>query len=514
MAAGAILARMTLVAVPLAESTPAALVERAARARELGAEAIELRLDRCILGGGSAEELIAAIPRLGLPAILTCRHASEGGAWSGDASERERLFDAADRAGAGWIDIELAHLAAWRPAKARLIISAHDFHGMGEDPEAQVRRMLAAGAHIAKIALTARDGCDLERVRALNAIARGMVAAMAMGEHGLASRLLAGVWGSALCFARLDSDGGSAPGQPLLSELARYRVRAQGERTQVYGVIGSPVAHSLSPLVHNAAFAHHRLDAVYVPFRVEDAGAFWSACGGWIEGLSITIPHKQALLEAVDEYEPEAKALGAINTIYRSDTGATVGANTDAPAMVRCLEMAAGTLKGRKVLVLGAGGVARAAAMCVRDRGATVAIANRTAERGRELSSELGVAQVPWERAADERFDILINGTSVGMGKEGKDASPWPAQAHRARSVVFDTVYTPIETRLLRDAQAAGATTVCGLDMFIAQAVGQFERWTALEAPEHLMYRIALERLDPAGVTAVHRRRSTAGPSQ
>jgi 3-dehydroquinate dehydratase/shikimate dehydrogenase len=502
---------MTRIVVPLTASSTAQAQTLAARARAGGADAVELRLDLCLAAGARAEDMLAVIPHLGLPTLLTCRLASEGGAWGGEEAERLALLARGDQAGASWIDLEFASYQGWKPARACLVLSAHDFAGIPPGLPALAEAMHDAGAGIAKIAVTARDAADLAPVRALLLGATAPVAAMAMGEHGLPSRLLAGCWGSAFTFARLEGDAGSAAGQPTLAEVARCRLKAQGAQTQVFGVIGSPVAHSLSPLIHNAAFAHHRLDAVYVPFRVEDAEGFWRACGEWIEGLSITIPHKQALLTAVDDQEPLVERIGAMNTIYRSDTGATVGANTDAPAIIHCLEVAAGTLKGRRVTVLGAGGVSRTAASACLDRGATVVVANRTQERAEALAAELGCSCVSWRDAPLRPFDILINGTSVGMGRERAEESPWPANHHRRGTVVFDTVYLPLETRLLRDAQGAGAATVCGLDLLIAQAVGQFERWTGLEAPEHLMYRLALEKLDPLAITTVARRRSTTG---
>lgn len=503
---------MTVITVPVSCATVEELTALATRAATLGAGAIELRLDRALAQGADAGALIDAIPHLPLPVLATCRHASEGGAWQGAAQEREALYARADGAGARWIDCELAHDHGWRPRQAGLILSVHDFAGMHGDLATLValaERMHTQGAAIAKIAVTARDAADLAVIRALLRAVPRPTCALAMGEHGLASRLLAQAWGSALTFACLDGRDATAAGQPTLRDLAPYRLASQGAQTQVFAVIGSPVAHSLSPVVHNAAFAHHGVDAVYVPMRVEDPVAFWQACEPWLEGVSITIPHKQALLTHLDAIEVEAQALGAINTIYRSDTGGSVGANTDAPAIQHCLEVAAGTVRGRRVLVLGAGGVARTAARACLARGAEVILANRTPERAAALAAELGCRVVPWAEAPRERYDVLLNGTSVGMGAGQAEVSPWPAAAHRPGSVVFDTVYTPLETRLLRDAQRAGATTICGLDMFIAQAVAQFERWTGLPAPEHLMYRIALERLDPGG-TAQYRRRTTA----
>jgi 3-dehydroquinate dehydratase/shikimate dehydrogenase len=504
---------MTLVVVPVVGPSPEQLLPQVERARTQGADAVELRLDRALAAGGDAAALLAAIMRMPVPVIVTIRHHSEGGGWEGPESVRLALYTEADRLGAAYIDMELAHIEAWhgwRPKRARLILSHHDFSGMGGDPAAVVASMRQAGCAVAKIALTARDGADLAVIERLYRSRSGPLVAIAMGEHGMPSRLLAGIWGAEFTFARLEGDPGSAPGQPTVRELLAYKERWHGPETRIFGVIGSPIAHSLSPLIHNAAFAHHDIDAIYVPFRVEDAVAFWRACGSWMEGCSITLPHKQALLDEVDCCEHQVDALSAMNTIYRSETGGSVGANTDAGSIVRCLEVEVGTLTGRRVLVLGAGGVSRTAAFACAARGALVTITNRTAERARELARELSCPHVPWEQAPASDYQILINGTSVGMGKP--DESPWPTAAHRRGSVVFDTVYTPLETRLLRDAGAAGATTVCGLDMFIRQATAQFERWTHLPAPDHLMYRLALERLDPIAAGTLHwRRKATAG---
>ncbi len=498
---------MTRVIVPISGASADAVCAQARAARDARADLVELRMDTAITAGASAAALLEALPGLALPAAVTIRHADEGGSWSGPESERLALYAEADRRGAAHVDIELARWdGAWRPARAGLILSHHDFTGMGPGHEglsALVARMHAAGA-MAKIAVTARDAADLDVIRRLclaGAGVAGGIVAVAMGEHGLASRLLAGAWGCELAFARLEGNTGSAPGQPTVRDLLDlYHLRAQGKETRVFGVIGSPVAHSLSPLIHNAALRASALDAVYVPFRVEDPVSFWRACGAWIEGLSITLPHKQALLGEMHELEELSASIKAMNTIYRGEAGEggdgignAIGGNTDANAIVRCLEIAVGRLEGRKVLVLGAGGVARTAAFACKAKGAIITVANRTEGRGRDLAAEVGCEAVALERAGGCAYDVLVNGTSVGMGKPNE--SPWPAAWHRSGTVVFDTVYTPLETRLLREAVAAGAITVCGLDMFISQAVGQFCRWTGGEAPEHLMYRLALERL-------------------
>ena len=340
--------------------------------------------------------------------------------------------------------------------------------------------------------------------------APGGLVAIGMGEIGLPSRLLAGAWGCALTFARLDGSAGSAPGQPTITQLDRlYRVRSQGAGTCIFGVIGNPVGHSLSPVMHNAAFVHHGLDAVYVPFLVSDAAAFWRACGNWIDGLSITIPHKTALLPLMHRVDDLARDIGAMNTVVRGEDAATTGLNTDAPAAIACLEEAAGTLPGKRVLLLGAGGVSRALGLAMLRAGTQVTVANRTAERGAELAGELGCASTPLAQAHTVPYDILINGTSVGMNQPGQ--TPWPAALHRAGTVVFDTVYTPLETRLLRDAVAAGASIVCGLTMLERQAALQYQAWTGLQAPLPLMHRRALEALGTRWTEAVCRQRSDDG---
>ena len=488
---------MTQVVVSLSNPEPRPLLAASQQAKAAGADLVEVRLDLCLEAGGRPNDLIQAIPHLALPAILTIRHACENGAWAGMEDARLGMYAAGLAAGARWIDLELARwpIAAemgWNTiAAGKLILSYHDFSGPGVDPAGKIAAMRAAGADIAKIAVTARDAADLDAVRRL-IDGHGPIAAMAMGEHGLPSRLLAGAWGSSIVFARLPHEAGSAPGQPSIDDLVGMcRLRQQTPATAIYGVIGNPIAHSLSPLVHNLAFAHHGLDAVYVPFRVEDAPAFWAACGGWIQGLSITIPHKHSLQVGMDDLEPLCDVVGAMNTIYRQD-GRLTGANTDADAIRRCGERAIGELRGRRVLVLGAGGAGRAAVFALKAAGAQVALTNRTTARAVELAHEVGCRAVPWEALAAEPFELLVNMTAVGL-KAPAD-TPWP-HAFPSGAGVFDSVYNPLETQLIREASAAGCRTVLGLDMFIDQACAQFKRWTGLDAPAEAMRVACLKRL-------------------
>ncbi len=493
---------MTAVVVPIHAARSEDLRAQADAAHRAGADLVEVRFDLCLQAGLPLDDAAAATTALPVPIMATLRHADEGGAWTGSESERRAFYE--QLTWAGWVDVEAGRFAdpAWRgfrPA-GRLVLSLHDFTGMGAALPTRVAGMYAAGAEIAKVAVTAGDAHDLAVIERLLRSERRPLISVAMGEHGLPSRLLAGVWGAAMTFAKLPG-GGTAPGQPTVQEvLGTYRLRAQRPHTRVFGVIGSPISHSLSPLIHNAALEHLGLDAVYVPFRVEDPARFWKDCGGWLSGLSVTIPHKESLQASMDGLEDLAAGIGAMNTVYRDGEGRLIGANTDAVAIAACLEAQLGTLHGRTVLVLGAGGVARAAVHACRDRGAEVRIANRTATRAKELAAETGCVAIDWNDAPAIPYDVLINGTAVGMRKEGRDLdeSPWPAEAHRPGSVVFDTVYIPLETKLLRDAQLAGCRTICGLDMFISQAEGQFSRWFHRQAPGPLMRRVALERLTPA----------------
>jgi len=494
------------IVVPISAGTARSLTDLADRAHHTGADLVELRLDLCAEAGLDPESALRELKSWRLPAVVTCRSAAEGGSWRGEEAARLALLTLADRMGAAFIDCELAAVDGLgeRAGRAKLVLSHHDFSGMGaEDLGAVVERAYAAGADIAKVAVTPHDAADLDTLAGLCArwgahgdeaeTERGLVA-LGMGEVGLPSRLLAGAWGSAWTFGRLDGrDAGTAAGQPPVRDLIkRYRVRDQGPDTRIFGVLGDPVGHSLSPVLHNAAFQADDLDAVYVPFLAHDAVAFWRACQSWIDGLSITIPHKTALIEELDEVEELALQVGAVNTIYRGDDGEAMGANTDAPAAVDCVEQACGNIEGRRVLVLGAGGVARAIAFAMHSSGAQVTIANRTQAKAEQLAHDVGCFGIALADAYDQTYDVLINATSVGMESE---ETPWPEDRHHGDTVAFDTIYTPLETVFLRDAQDAGAIPVCGLSMLICQAAGQYERWTGLEAPLPLMQRVGLESL-------------------
>jgi 3-dehydroquinate dehydratase/shikimate dehydrogenase len=256
----------------------------------------------------------------------------------------------------------------------------------------------------------------------------------------------------------------------------------------------------MSPAIHNAAFAHLGLNKIYLPFRVEDVVAFVESFKTIeVKGYSVTIPHKEAVAGALDEIDEMAQKIGAVNTVAERK-GRLIGYNTDSSAAIASLTQAAGEgrkealLFGKRVVVLGAGGAARALVFGLRQCGAKVTILNRTVKRAKRLAEEVGVEWGPLSEGSKIKMDILVNATSVGMYPE-VDEMPVGEGVFYPGLIVFDMVYNPLETRLLREAKEAGCRCITGLDMFVEQARQQFELWTGKEAPSGLMRRIVLERL-------------------
>ncbi|MBI1321157.1 MAG: shikimate dehydrogenase [Candidatus Hydrogenedens sp.] len=275
-------------------------------------------------------------------------------------------------------------------------------------------------------------------------------------------------------------------------------------QTRLCAVIGNPVGHSLSPQIHNAAYAATGANFAYVAFRVEDLGgclAGLRALEGF-RGLSVTIPHKEAIIPLLDEVEPLARRVGSVNTVT-NEGGRLIGATTDGPGTLRAFREAGVPLEGKRVLFLGTGGAVRAVAFAMADEGgvAQVTLCGRTPERVERLAGDLRAAgaSCPVQTAgldsgiesAIEAHDIIVNGTPLGMYPEHVGKSIVPSGMLAARHVVFDMVYRPERTRLVEEAEAAGATVIGGLDMLVYQAVLQFERWTGQPGPADAMFAAA-----------------------
>jgi 3-dehydroquinate dehydratase/shikimate dehydrogenase len=360
---------------------------------------------------------------------------------------------------------------------------------------------------IVKIAVTARSVRDLGRLLAFAARHAAdqapRLVAIAMGPLGTASRILGGRYGAPLAFASPARGQEAAPAQIPARVLAEsYRVRAVSPATRVYGVVGSDVLRSLSPAIQNRAFAERGIDAVYVPLQAESLEAFMDALPALgLYGWSVTRPFKSQVLDRLDSVTPGAAAAGSVNTVVVQD-GRLVGMSTDGDGVLAPLRLRIDPA-GRAVSILGAGGAARAAAFALVRAGARVTVLARRAEQAREVAAAAGCEAAALEDLARQTYDVLVNATPVGSGAIPGE-SPVPEGALRAGSVVLDMVYEPRETPLLAAARARGCATIGGVEMLVAQAVGQFEAWTGREAPVAAMTQAALGALaesQPALVT-------------
>jgi 3-dehydroquinate dehydratase/shikimate dehydrogenase len=312
-----------------------------------------------------------------------------------------------------------------------------------------------------------------------------------MGEFGLAGRVLSMRMGSALAYAAIEQS--TAPGQlSLQAMIDLYRAGSLTRRTRVYGVIGDPIAHSLSPLLHNTAFHARKFDAVFVPFLVRNLKEFVGTMEEFgVQGLSVTIPHKESILGYLDDCDPLAARIGAVNTVVVRGAGRLYGYNTDYVGVLRSLESRM-RLAGSRVLLFGAGGAARAAAFALAQAGSIVCLCARRPERALALARAVGGQVVERGLLAKEFFDAIVNCTPIGMHPKG--GTPLRSAELNCR-IVMDMVYRPLETELLRLARRKGIETISGLEMFLAQGFAQYEIWTGERAPETAMRRAVVAAL-------------------
>jgi len=439
------------------------------------------------------------------PLLFTCRPESEGGRWpDADTEGRRRLLRQAVERGFEFVDVELSSgfddlIAA--KAGDGLVLSFHDLEGIPDDLDGLHARMAATGADVIKIVGTARSVADLGRLTALArrqpsspGTGRGLVS-LAMGPLGIPSRILGGRHGAPFTFASPQGGREAAPGQLPASVLAdSYRVRSIGPATRVFGVLGSDVLRSLSPAIHNRAFAERGIDAVYVPLQAESLPAFLQALPDLgLSGFSVTRPYKTEILSHLQSVTPNVAEAGSANTVVEQD-GRLLGLSTDGDGVLlplrRHLDIAA-----RPVTIIGGGGAARAAAYTLGRAGARVTVRARRPEQAAEVAASTGCAHGPLDALADDSWDVLINATPVGSGAQPGE-TPVPPEMLRPGAVVFDMVYEPRPTPLLQAAHAAGCPTIDGVEMLVAQAVGQFEAWTGAEAPVPEMTEAALAAIE------------------
>jgi len=467
---------------------------------------LELRLD-WLADEREAARLLEQLKKEEIPRrttlIATCRHRKAGGKFSGTVVEQLSLLRVAINAGCQWVDLEV-ETAAELPsftlglytAHAKRILSYHDFRGTPDPPRlARLVRELYQmcddlGFDAVKIATKCDSLADSLRVLSLVRPSQDQnVIAVPMGEAATPARVLAARFGSALSYAPVAE--ATAPGQIPLAELhGLYRASGVSARTRVYGVIGNPIAHSLSPVLHNTAFHARKLDAIYLPFRVADLNDFLRAIQPLsIAGFSITLPHKEKILRHLDDCDPLAAAIGAVNTVVVRGGKKLFGYNTDYVGVLRSIKRRM-PIAGSRVLILGAGGAARAVAFALAKGGASVSICARRAERAREVGGDV----MPRTALKREFFDAIVNTTPVGMHPDTRQ-SPLNARELNCR-IVFDTIYRPRRTKLLQLAAAKGIETISGVEMFLAQGIAQWEIWTGTRAPEALMRRAVLRKLE------------------
>jgi 3-dehydroquinate dehydratase / shikimate dehydrogenase len=488
--------RLSRVCVAIAASNPGEMLEKAESvAREN--PFIELRLDylpRPGLAFPQVKEFTETHPHVTV--IGTCRRVTSGGKFKGSISSQLDVMGKAAEAGCQLVDVELQTAVRLKPAqlaklrdKAALVLSFHDFRATQKLDET-LKKMSAYPADFYKIVSTATSLYDnvtmmkfLEEHRDVHRLV-----GLCMGEQGIISRVLGVRAGSAFTFAALTADEKTAPGQVTAQELRSvYRIDQVDAATKVYGVAGSPVSQSLSPAIMNAALRRENVNGVFLALNTKSLKDLLACVREIpIQGLAITMPHKEAILKYLDNTDPHTSKIGACNTVVRSQDGKLYGFNTDTSGVVRPLEQRL-PLSGARILVLGAGGAARAAVFGLKERGAEIFILNRNVAAAQKLARQAKARTVKRPDLKKLDFDVIINATPVGMGNTRE--SPLNPEEIRAK-IVFDMVYDPAETRLLKLAKERGAEVIPGSVMFVQQAARQFEIWTGKPAPREEMLRI------------------------
>ncbi len=460
---------------------------------------VELRLD-WLTDEDEVDGFLARLEKMRPRATLiaTCRRREAGGKFRGTIAQQLVHLASALRSGCTWYDLEIESSAQCPPAllevllgEGRRIASAHFFRRSPKN----LRRVAADLGRGKPEAIKIAAHCDsLGRSIQVLRLVRGRqdVIAVPMGDAVTAARVLALREGSAIAYAPLQN--ATAPGQVTLDAMINlYRADRLRRKTRVYGVIGDPIGHSLSPVLQNAGFQARKMDAVFLPFLVHDLPDFLGSVEPLgIAGFSVTLPHKQAILRHLDDCDPIAAAIGAVNTVVVRGGGKLYGYNTDYVGVLRALERRI-PLRGSRALLFGAGGAARAVAFALAEAGASVCVCARRTQAAKALARAVGGQFVERLRLQGEFFDAIINATPVGMHPaEGR--SPLAARELNCR-LVFDLIYRPRLTQLMQLAALRGIETVSGVEMFVAQGTAQWEIWTGERAPVEVMRRAVLRAL-------------------
>ena len=494
-------ARRVRVCVPVCAKSFAEMEETCARARKF-ADIIELRLD-CVENSDliSVFELLTRTREGHL--IVTFRPAEQGGYRVLGRPEREAYWVGIGTASGTLCDIE-ADLVVESPVFestfdwTRVIVSHHDFSGVPDDLEELYERLAATRARVVKIAVQANDVTDCIPIfdlleRAQNE--KRELIAIAMGNAGIATRILGPSRGAYLTYGSLEDDSATAPGQVNARQMRSvYRIDEIDRNTMICGLVGLPVMHSVSPHMHNAAFAAAGVNGVYLPLEVRDVGSFirrmihpqtreldWN-----VRGLSITAPHKSSVMELLDWVHPEAREIGAVNTVM-VENDQLLGYNTDAAGLIQPLKLRNQSVSRQRVAVIGAGGAARTAVWAMKLHGAEVTVFARDIEKAKPLTKSFDVPCEPLDGALFGDYSLVINTTPLGSG-EFTHETPVVAEQLAGAGLAYDLIYNPIETEFLKQAREAGCQTLGGLPMLVAQARLQFELWTGKTPSPSVMH--------------------------
>jgi 3-dehydroquinate dehydratase/shikimate dehydrogenase len=438
--------------------------------------------------------------------VATCRRTEAGGKFHGSVGAELEVLRKAIEIGCPAVDVAIESAEAmgtedWEDLRARaaIVLSSHDFKSTSnlEETFARMRGFTADFYKLIGTATCLHDNVVMTRFLEQHSSEYSMVGAC-MGEQGMLSRILGIRAGGAFTFGSAEQGKETAPGQPTYRELRDfYRIEQIESVTKVYGIAGDPVAHSMSPWVMNSAFRRENVNAVYIPLQAKTMDDLLSTARDLpLNGLSVTMPYKQAVVEHLDNSDVLTRRTGACNTIVRGKDGRLFGFNTDVYGIVAAIEPRV-PLQGARVLVLGAGGAARAAVFGLRAKGAEVFILNRTPATAQALAKESDSTTVKRSELPKLSFDIVFNATPVGMGSDKHT----PLEENELNALwVFDSVYNPMETELLKLAQSKGCGTISGAEMFVHQAARQFEIWTGKPAPLDNIRQVLLRQLGAVGV--------------
>ena len=497
-----------MICVTIGRGRHSSLAEEWKEAARAGADLVELRID-CLRREPDLKRIFKERPT---PVVFTIRRGVDGGLWRGNEEKRQQFLREAIAIGVDYVDLEMDIATKIRRfGKTKRIVSYHDVKSTPVDLRDIAEKCEEFDPDVVKVATAATSLAEASRVLHLGVTAKSPTIAIAMGEIGAFTRILGPKFGAPFTYAGFNPERVFAAGMLPFKVLKKdYAFNEIDTKTEIYAVIGDPIEQSLSPAVHNAGFRQLGLNKVMVPILVPNGElpAFFKE-SQWldIKGCSVTIPHKEAIVPLLQNKEGSVERTGTCNTVIFQEDGKRVGYNTDYRAAMDSLEQAMGGREGeeetssplfdKQVLILGAGGVARSIAFGLARRGAHVTITNRHDERATRLAEETGGRTVSWSMRASNILDVVINATPVGMYPNVDDTPLPPSAFSRKEMLVFDTIYHPENTMMLKLARERGCQTVTGVDMFLRQAALQFKLYTGQDAPVELMHEVLKRKLLP-----------------